>query len=107
MAISSTNNGSTFYNINDCRSFNQTVNTALVALTPYPCSEVIIINKTGASVYIYDSGYSADSNRLLLEANESTTIRGITNSGQVSAKTTSGSGPLYFRTQYYSLNPQR
>jgi hypothetical protein len=107
MAISSTNNGSTFYNINDCRSFNQPVSTALVALSAYPCSEVIIINKTGQSVYIYDSLYSTDSNRLLLDSNESTTIRGITNSGQVSAKTASGAGTLYFRTQYYSLNPQR
>ena len=105
--MSSTNNGSTYYNINDCRSFNQTVTTALVALTPYPCSEVIIINKTGAPIYIYDSSYTADTNRLLLEINESIALRGITNSEQVSAKTASGSGTLYFRTQFYSLNPQR
>lgn len=107
MAISSTNNGSTFYNINDCRSFNQTVSTALVALSGYPCSEVIIINKTGASVYIYDSSFFNDTNRLLLESNESIALRGITNSNQVSAKTASGSGTLYFRTQYFSLLPQR
>ena len=107
MAISSTNNGSTFYNINDCRSFNQNVTTSLVALSDYPCSEVIIINKTGNSIYIYDSSYTDDSNRLLLESNESIALRGITNSAQVSAKTISGSGPLYFRTQYYSLLPQR
>ena len=107
MAISSTNNGSTFYNINDCRSFNQPVNTALVALSSYTCSEVIVINKTGASIYVYDSNYFDDSNRLLLESNESIALRGITNSSQVSAKTISNSGPLYFRTQYYSLLPQR
>ena len=107
MAIPTNNNGSTFYNINECRSFNQQVTTALVALSAYPCSEVIIINKTGASVYIYDSLYFDDSNRLLLEANESIALRGITNSSQVSAKTISGSGTLYFRSQYYSLLPQR
>ena len=107
MAISSTNNGSTFYNINDCRSFNQNVTTALVALSAYPCSEVIIVNKTGNSVYIYDSSYFDDTNRLLLESNESIALRGITNSSQVSAKTLANSGTLYFRTQYYSLLPQR
>ena len=107
MAISSTNNGSTFYNINDCRSFNQPVSSTLVALRAYPCSEVIIINKTGASIYIYDSSYTDDSNRLLLESNESIALRGITNSEQVSAKTATGGGTLYFRTQYYSLLPQR
>jgi len=107
MAISSTNNGSTFYNINDCRSFNQTVSTALVSLSSYTCSEVIVINKTGGSIYVYDSNYFDDSNRLLLESNESIVIRGITNSAQVSAKTASGSGLVYFRTQFFSLLPQR
>jgi len=107
MAISSTNNGSTFYNINDCRSFNQTVNTGLTALQLCTCSEVIIINKTGASVYLYDSNNFNDANRLLLDNNEQTVLRGITNSSQVSAKTASGSGILYYRTQFYSFLPQR
>jgi hypothetical protein len=88
-------------------SFNQPVTTALVALSATTCSEVILINKTGTSVYIYDSSNFSDSNRLLLEANESIALRGITNSSQVSAKTASGSGTLYFRTQYYSFLPQR
>lgn len=107
MAISSTNNGSTFYNINDCRSFNQTVNTGLTALQFCTCSEVLIINKTGGSVYLYDSNNFSDANRLLLENNEQTVLRGITNSSQVSAKTASGSGTLYYRTQFYSFLPQR
>jgi hypothetical protein len=109
MAIPFTdNNGSTFYNINNCRSFNQSISeTQLTSLTSYPCSEVIIINKTGQSVYIYDSGFTADSNRLLLDPDETTTVRGITNSAQVSAKTSSGSGLLYYRTQYFSMLPQR
>lgn len=107
MAIPSTNNGSTYYNINECRSFNQTVGITLAPLSGAPCSEVIIYNKTGAIVYLYDSGFSSDSNRLQLENNENMTLRGITNSSQVSAKTASGSGLLYYRTQYYSFLPQR
>ena len=107
MAISSTNNGSTFYNINDCRSFNQTVNTTLSALHLCTCSEVIIINHTGQQVYIYDSNNFNDTNRLLLDNNQQIVIRGITNSSQVSAKTASGSGTLYYRTQFYSFLPQR
>lgn len=107
MAISSTNNGSTFYNINDCRSFNQTVNTTLSALQLCTCSEVIIINHTGQQVYIYDSNNFNDTNRLLLDNNQQIVIRGITNSSQVSAKTASGSGTLYYRTQFYSFLPQR
>ena len=109
MAIPFTdNNGSTFYNINDCRSFNQNLtSTALSQLSSYPCSEVIIINKTGQSVYIYDSNYFDDSNRLLLESGDSIALRGITNSSQVSAKTVSLGGTLYYRTQYFSMLPQR
>ncbi len=108
MAIPYTsNNGSTFYNQNDCRSFNQTITTNLTSLAPYPCSEVILINKTGRSVLIYDSDFFSDSNSLLLEDGDSIALRGITSTSQVSAKTTSLSGTLYYRTQYYSLLPQR
>jgi len=107
MPIPTSNNGSTFYNINDCRSFNQPVTTALVALSGYTCSEAIIINKTGVTVFIYDTSYFDDSNRIALDNNETFVIRGLTNSSQVSAKTSSGSGLLYFRTQYYSFLPQR
>ena len=45
--------------------------------------------------------------RFLLSNNESITIRGITNSNQVSAKTLAGGGTIYFRTQYFSFLPQR
>jgi hypothetical protein len=108
MAIPFTdNNGSTFFNINECRSFNQTISTTLVALSAQPCSEVILINKTGDSVYIYDSDYFSDENHLLLEEGDSIALRGITNSAQVSAKTLSSSGVLYYRTQYFSMLPQR
>jgi hypothetical protein len=101
------NNGSTFYNQNDCRSFNQTITTNLTQLTAYPCSEVIIINKTGQSVLIYDNNFFEDTNNLLLEAGDSIALRGITSTSQVSAKTSSLSGTLYYRTQYFSMLPQR
>jgi hypothetical protein len=106
MPIPTNNNGSTYYNRNDCRSFNQPVTTALVALSAYTCSEVILVNKTGVTVYLYDSSYFDDSNRMAIDNNETFVIRGLTNSSQVSAKTASSGGLLYFRTQYYSFLPQ-
>ncbi len=106
-AIPTSNNGSTFYNQNDCRSFNQVLSTNLTPLTSYPCSEVILINKTGQSVYVYDNNYFSDNNRLLLSDGDSIALRGITNTSVVSAKTASGSGTLYYRTQFFSLLPQR
>lgn len=106
-ADSNSNNGSVFYNINNCRTFNMNLSTTLVQLIDHPCSEVIIINKTGQSVYIYDNDYFSDTNRLLLEAGDSIALRGITNASAVSAKTATLSGVLYYRTQYFSLLPQR
>ena len=105
-AVPTTNNGSTFFNINECRSFKQTISTNLVALTAQPCSEVIIVNKTGGTVTIYDNGYSASNFGFLLASNESFTFRGITNTNVVSAIAAS-SGDIYYRTQYFSLLPQR
>ena len=61
MPIPTTNNGSTFYNINECRSFKQAIGTSLVGLSAQPCSEVIIINKTGGNLTIYDNNYSSNS----------------------------------------------
>jgi len=107
MSIPTSNNGSTYYNINECMSFNQPVTTALVALSATTCSEVIIINKTGGHVFIYDTSNFNDSNRILLDNHDTFVIRGITNSSQVSAKTGGVTGLIYFRTQYYSFLPQR
>jgi hypothetical protein len=101
------NNGSTFYNSNECKSFNQTIDTSLVSLSAHPCSEVIIINKTEQAVYLYDSNNFNDENSLMIETGESIALRGITNSAQVSAKTDSGFGTLYYRTQFFSMLPQR
>ncbi len=100
-------NSAVYSNINDCRSFNQTLSTTLVGLSSYVCSEVIIINKTGQEVLVFDSGFSGASNSLLLDDNDSIVLRGLTNAEQVSCKTSSGGGTLYFRTQFYSNLPQR
>ena len=97
----------TYVNPNVCRSFNVTATTSLAALTGQVCSEVLIYNKTGQDLKIYDNDYSNDSFAFLIADGESITIRGITNSNEVSAKTASGSGTIYYRTQYYSNNPSR
>jgi hypothetical protein len=105
--LPSENNFSNFYNINNCKSFNQTITTSLVALSSHSCSEVIIINKTTNPVYIYDSNNFGDNNRLLIDTGESIALRGVTNSSQISAKTSTGSGVLYYRTQSFSFLPQQ
>jgi hypothetical protein len=101
------NNGSTFYNINECRTFNQTISSNLVALSAYPCSEIIFVNRTGQTVYVYDNGYAASDSAFVLANNESFVFRGLTNSGAVSAQTLSGGGLINYRTQYFSSLPQR
>jgi len=98
------NNGSTYFNRNTCRSFNQPLSTNLVALSSQICAELIIYNKTGQDVQVFDSGYFNSSNAFVLSNNDSFVVRGITNSAQVSAKTTTGSGLIYYRTQYFSSN---
>ena len=105
-----------YINLNTCRSHTLAATTALQALTGFDqaafgsgilCSEVLIINKSGEDAYIYDSGIIHDATRLLIEDNESITIRGITNSHEVSAKLGSGTGTIYYRTQRFSNNPSR
>ena len=101
-----TNNGSTYYNVNQCKSFNQIITTALTQLSAQPCSEVILINRTGDSLSAYDSGLSGEAYAMLLKNDESMIFRGLTNSNQLSAKATA-TGKAYYRTQFYSNNPSR
>ncbi len=118
-----TNSGNSYFNNNECRSFNILVGTSMTRLSgvdsaaPFLgqlCSEVTIINKTGQDVEIYDSADAwgdaeaiAPSRGLLLDDNDSIILRGLTNVNQVSAKTTTGAGILYYRTQFFSSNPIR
>ena len=93
----------TFTNINVCRSFNTTLTlNTLTSLTAQECSEVVVYNKTGGKVEIYDSDYSAAANAFILNDGDSFVVRGITNSNQVSAKAVGLSGLICYRTQYYS-----
>jgi hypothetical protein len=99
-------NGNEYFNINECRSFNQVVSTNLVKLSAQPCSEVILVNKTGGNLSAYDGGRSADAFAFLLANNEQFTFRGLTNSDQLSAKA-AGTGQIFYRTQYFSFNSAR
>ena len=96
-----------YVNLNKCRSFKQALpGTTTTALTGQVCSEVIIVNRTGDGVLIYDSGYSNIANGFLLADLESATFRGVTNSNQISAYALAG-GDIYYRTQYFSNSPSR
>ena len=93
---------SRFVNKNKSYSFNLTINTGLCCLPFNIGSEVLINNKTGHTVNIFDNGRNASSQAFILEDNESIVLRGITNTNEVSAQTTGGEGTIYFRSAYFS-----
>ena len=118
MAIPTSNYGTKYFNTNQCYSFNDTFHGNLKALSAQPCSEEIIWNQTGQILYIYD-GLGADGShrledyhRLAIPAAAAAAplqpyaIRGLTNANQLSAKTNTGSGVAYWRTQFFSSNPK-
>lgn len=117
MALPPTSNaGTVYFNRNQCRSFEQQISTSLIKLSGgaaggFPCSEVIIKhNMGGGLLYIYDraelhtAGVPEDEYRWALSAGESFTFRGLTNVDQVSAKTSTGTTTIHYRTQFYSSN---
>jgi hypothetical protein len=91
-----------FQNINVCKSFNTTISTNLVALSSQSCSEVVIYNRTGQVIEVYDNNFNSAENAFILSNNDSFVVRGVTNSSEVSAKTQSGSGTICYSTQYFS-----
>lgn len=97
---------STFNNLNECKSWNQTIGTGLTKLSGTRCGEVIIWNRSGANLTVYDKGRSASAEGFLLEDNDQFTFRGLTSSDQVSA-TAATAGVIYVRSQYFSSNPVR
>ena len=118
MALPPTSNeGTQYYNKNQCRSFEQQISTALVRLSGggvggFPCSEVIIKGNHGDGVlFVYDraelytAGVPEDEYRWSLSAGEEFTFRGLTNVGQVSAKMSTGTTTVSYRTQFFSTNP--
>ena len=97
-----------YVNLNKCRSFNQAIAASLTPLADQICSEVVIVNRTTKPILVFDGGYSDAQNGFLLASLESATFRGITNTNQVSAKSTAGgTGDIYYRTQFYSMSPSR
>jgi hypothetical protein len=97
-----------YVNLNKCKSFNQALpgSSALTPLQSQVCSEVIMVNRSGDDIIIFDNGNDAAGNGFLLGDNESVTMRGLTNSDQLSATSASG-GLIYYRAQYFSNNPSR
>ena len=106
MAVPTVNNGSTFYNQNECKSFKQTIGPALTQLSACPCSEVIIVNRTAGDVVVYDNNNFSNNNSFLLATGESFTFRGLTSTSVVSASAIS-TGDIYYRAQYFSMLSQR
>lgn len=98
------NNGSTYFNRNTCRSFNMSLNTGLCCMPSQVCAEVIINNKTGGAINVFDQGYNGAANGFHMHNNDQFTFRGLTNANQLSAQTASGAGTLYIRTQFFSFN---
>lgn len=102
-----TNDGTTYYNINQCKSFALLLSTNLSAFPNQVCSEVIVCNTTGQGILVYDQNNAGSSNAFVLSAGDQFTFRGITNSNQVSAKTTADAGIVSLRTQFFSIAVQR
>lgn len=107
MPAPTTNNGTTYYNVNECKSFALSLTTTLSAFPSQVCSEVIVKNTTGQGILVYDMNNFDNANAFALSAADEFTFRGITNSNQVSAKTTAGTGTVSIRTQFFSLAIQR
>ena len=111
-----TNNGNQYFNNNQCRSFGMSLAaTTLTRLSgadsaaPFLgqlCSEVIIINSTGGLLTLFDNDYFGSGNGLTIADGSTFTLRGLTNVNQVSA-TAASAGAIYYRTQFFSSNPNK
>jgi len=98
------NNGTTYVNINQCRTFNIEASAVLKALEIQPCAEVVILNTSGNPLSAFDAGFISTKYAMIIPDGTEFTLRGITNSNQVSAM---GDGNFSYRTQFFSSNPQR
>ena len=86
------------YNRNVCKTFKITTSGSLQAFATQECSEVIV--KPRGTVLIYDHQNPSVGFQLL--SGEEFTFRGLINSNQLSA---TGSGDIYYRTQFFSNLP--
>jgi len=89
-------------NNNVCFSFTESLGTTMKALcTNQDCSEVFIYNLTSGPLVIYDNNNTNYLNSFTIPSSAFWTIRGITNSAQVSAVATIP-GLVSYRTQKFS-----
>jgi hypothetical protein len=92
-----------FINRNFCKSFQSALNNSTYTkLSAQECSEVIVLlfEQNAASTAYVDILDPNSSTPFRVYANRESTIRGISDSSQLSAKA-SGSLTLYYRTQYF------
>jgi hypothetical protein len=91
-----------FINRNTCKSFSSIINSSgYTKLSAQECSEAILVfyNTTATEwVDVVDPNNPTVPFRIL--ANREFTFRGLTNSNQLSAKS-SGTNTLYYRTQFF------
>lgn len=92
-------------NLNTCFSFTETFGTTLKQLSSTNCSEVLISNYSSAPLYIFDNNNNAPGNAFVLPPSGRETIRGITDSAQVSAYFITTPGLVSYRTQCFSSFP--
>jgi hypothetical protein len=119
-----TNAGSQYFNINQCRSFKITLatNKAMTRFTStgqvadatavagFPCGEVIVVNKSGKTIEVYDNNHTTDTvDCIFMDDNDTFTFRGLTNTGDISAKNVAdnAAATIYVRAQFFSDNPAR
>ena len=91
-----------FINRNVCKSFVVPTTTSLVSLPSQECSEVIVFSSV-ATKFQDHRNVGVD---FVVPQNTEFVFRGLTNSDQLSAKTFSGTGTLYARTQFFSFLPE-
>jgi hypothetical protein len=118
-----------FQNLNQCFSTTQTFGgLSAIPLSSYPCTEVYIFNHAATDAFIFSqdgfnilsttaslsttapsiSGLFINGLYFRLQTLADVTIRGITNSNQISAFIAGGSGnsgQLSYRAQFFSSNP--
>jgi len=98
-----------YVNINKCYSIKWEISGSYTKpLSSVKCSEVILLNNTGADIYFKAGdgalGNPADITEFLIPNGQEFTVQGLTNSEQLSCVGLSGT--LYGRAQYYSSTPQ-
>ena len=101
-----------FTNLNLCFSVTDTFDGVPRPLSSYSCSEVYILNQDNKNLIIFDeqsctdgNPYLSGNNYYVIHPGYDVTMRGLTNSNQLSCMAVSGSAVLSYRTQFFSSFP--